>query len=70
LRNVVVRNVLKGAATPEFLSSPSDRFCDVPVRRVRGGYLYCADSTLLGGAVRHVDLRTCGNRAQCVGPAV
>lgn len=57
LRNVAIRNVFKGAATLEFLQSPVDRFHDVPVRRVLGGYLYTADFTLNDGEVLHDYLR-------------
>lgn len=53
LQNVVVRDVFKGAATLEFMPSPVDRFCDVPVRRVLGGYLYTADFTLPDGEILH-----------------
>jgi acetoacetate decarboxylase len=53
LRNVVMKDVFKGPATLEFFPSPVDRFCDIPIARVIGGYLYRADFTLEDGEVIH-----------------
>ena len=53
LRNVVMKDVLKGSATLEFFPSPVDRFCDIPIVKVLGGYFYRADFTLEDGEVIH-----------------
>ena len=53
LRNIVMRDTFKGAATLEFLPSPVDRFCDIPVVKVTGGYFYRADFTLDDGDIIH-----------------
>ncbi len=53
LKNLQIKDTYKGAATLEFLPSPVDRFCNIPIRKVLGGYLYCADFTLEDGEVIH-----------------
>ncbi len=53
LQNVNVKQVYKGAATLEFFPSPVDRFCDIPIKSVLGGFLYTADLTLGDGEVVH-----------------
>lgn len=53
LKNLVIKDTYKGAATLEFFPSPVDRFCAIPIRKVLGGYLYSADFTLEDGEVVH-----------------
>jgi len=57
LKNLKIKDTYKGAATLEFFPSPVDRFCDIPIRKVLGGYLYSADFTLEDGEVVHDYLR-------------
>ena len=57
LSNVEVREVHKGPATLRFGMSPADRFHEIPVREVVGGYYYRTDFTLGDGEVLHDYLR-------------
>ena len=53
LQNIKIKDTYKGRATLEFFASPVDRFCDIPIKEVRGGFLYSADLTLEDGEVIH-----------------
>lgn len=53
LTGITMKKVYKGRATVEFMPSPVDRFCEIPVREVLGGYYYNADFTLGHGEVLH-----------------
>ena len=53
LTNIVVREVHKGPATLRFGLSPADRFADIPVEEVTGGFYYHTDFTLEDGVVVH-----------------
>ena len=53
LKNVVVREVHKGPATLRFGQSPADRFQDIPIVEVTGGFYYHTDFTLEDGSVIH-----------------
>ena len=53
LKNVVVREVHKGPATLRFGHSPADRFQDIPIEEVIGGYYFHTDFTLDDGTVVH-----------------
>ena len=57
LTNVTLKQVYKGRATVQFLPAPVDRFTDIPVREVLGGFYYNADFTLGHGEVLHDYLR-------------
>jgi acetoacetate decarboxylase len=53
LTNIVIREVHKGPATLRFGLSPADRFADIPVEEVTGGFYYHTDFTLEDGVVVH-----------------
>lgn len=53
LQNVVVREVHKGPATLRFGLSPADRFQEIPIADIIGGYYYHTDFTLADGSVIH-----------------
>ena len=53
LQNIKIKDTYKGRATLEFFASPVDRFCDIPIKEVLGGFLYSADLTLEDGEVIH-----------------
>ena len=53
LTNIAVREVHKGPATLRFGQSPADRFQDIPIQEVVGGFYYHTDFTLEDGIVVH-----------------
>ncbi len=53
LTNIEVRDVHKGPATLRFGLSPADRFQDIPIEEVIGGFYYHTDFTLEDGVVVH-----------------
>ena len=53
LTNVVIREVHKGPATLRFGLSPADRFADIPIEKIVGGYYLRTDFTLEDGEVIH-----------------
>lgn len=58
LTNITVKQLYKGRATVQFMPSPVDRFSEIPVREVLGGYYYNVDFTLGHGDVLHDYLKT------------
>ena len=53
LTNIAIREVYKGPGTVSFGTSPADRFSEIPVNKVLGGYYYRSDMTLGDGVVAH-----------------
>ena len=53
LTKVVIREVHKGPATLRFGLSPADRFADIPIEEIIGGYYFRTDFTLEDGEVIH-----------------
>ncbi|MCC6706634.1 MAG: acetoacetate decarboxylase family protein [Gammaproteobacteria bacterium] len=53
LTNIEIREVHKGPATLRFGLSPADRFADIPIEEVTGGFYYHTDFTLEDGVVVH-----------------
>jgi acetoacetate decarboxylase len=57
LTNAAVREVHKGPASLSFGDSPADRFAQIPIKKVLGGFYYRTDFTLGDGAIAHNYLR-------------